>query len=336
MPLPFIIGAVAAGAAALGIGKSVKAYGDNKKAERLNDRAADLIEEAKETIEIAREHSSRSLEVLGGKKLFVLRNSMDCFIKTFRKIKGIDFQASIGCNELEKFRMDKQSFTELREISGYASSIAGGIVSGALGGALVAFGAYGAAGMVGVASTGTAISALAGAAATNATLAFLGGGALSIGGLGMAGGMAVLGGLVAGPALAIMGFIVGAKASKNLDNARSNMAEARKIAEELNTGAFMCNSIRRRSYMFHRLLIRLDTFFIHLNHDLVQIIKKHGRNYRKYSTEQKQTVAQICSIAGAIKAVLDTPILTENGSLTLQSETVATEIQSKLPVLVQV
>ena len=49
----------------------------------------------------------------------------------------------------------------------------------------------------GVASTGTAISALSGAAAANAALAWLGGGALAVGGGGMAAGSAFL--ALAGP-----------------------------------------------------------------------------------------------------------------------------------------
>jgi hypothetical protein len=87
--------------------------------------------------------------------------------------------------------------------------------------------------------------------------------------------------------------------------------------------------------MFHRLLVRLDILFLSLIYELEQTVKKHGRNYRKYKTEQKHTVAQICSIAGAIKAVLDTPILTEDGCLTPQSETLAIEMQSKIPMLAQ-
>ena len=42
------------------------------------------------------------------------------------------------------------------------------------------------------ASTGTLISSLSGAAATNASLAFMGGGAVSAGGFGMAGGTAAV------------------------------------------------------------------------------------------------------------------------------------------------
>jgi hypothetical protein len=333
MPLPLIIGIGAGIAGLVGIGKGVKAGVDNKDAKRVNQRAEDLIAEAKEAIETARKYSSGSLEILGKKKVFTLDNNMERFIKTFKRIKNINIQDSVGLDELKKFRLDSQSFSELREMSSYASSIASGIMGGAVGGALATFGAYSGAMTFAAASTGTAIATLSGAAATNATLAFLGGGSLAAGGLGIAGGMAVLGGLVAGPALAIMGFGIGAKASKNLDNAYSNLSEARKIAEELNTATFLCNSIRRRSYMFHRLLVRLDILFLRLNYELEQIVRKRGKNYRKYSTEQKHIVAQICSVAGTVKAVLDTSLLTEDGVLTPQSETVAIEMQREIPLL---
>jgi len=184
---------------------------------------------------------------------------------------------------------------------------------------LAGFGAYGAAMTFGAASTGTAIASLSGIAATNATLAFLGGGSLAIGGLGIAGGAMVLGGLVAGPALAIMGFIVGAKASENLDNARSNYAESQKIAEDLKTAAVLCDGIRRRSYMFERLLIRLELLLIPLIFGMNSIIAEKGDNWKKFSEENKRTVAAAATIVKAIKIVLDTPILTEDGKLTDES-----------------
>ncbi len=333
MPLPLIIGGIAAGLAALGVGKGIKAGIDTKDAKRLNHRAEDLIEESKKTIEIARKYSSGSLEVLGEKKVFVLDINMDRFIKTYSKLNNVEFSDSIGLNELKNFKLDKQTFTELREMSAYASSIAGGVTTGALAGGLAAFGAYSGAMAFGAASTGTAIASLSGVAATNATLAFLGGGSLAAGGLGMAGGAAVLGGIVAGPALAIMGFVIGAKASKNLDNARSNMAEARKIAEELETGAVLCNSIRRRSYLFYRLLVRLDLLFTELIYEMEQIIKKQGRNFKKYSTEHKQSIARVCSVAIAIKAVLDTPILTKDGAITPESDKLAGEMPKSIKTL---
>ena len=65
-----------------------------------------------------------------------------------------------------------------------AARVAGGVGAPAVVSTLVA--------SLGTASTGTAISTLSGAAATKATLAWLGGGTLAAGGLGVAGGAVVL------------------------------------------------------------------------------------------------------------------------------------------------
>ncbi|GAA7811656.1 hypothetical protein HpMS14_10990 [Helicobacter pylori] len=56
---------------------------------------------------------------------------------------------------------------------------------------LAAYGAYTGVGMLASTAGGVAIAEISGVAATNATLAWLGGGVLSVGGFGMVGGMAV-------------------------------------------------------------------------------------------------------------------------------------------------
>jgi hypothetical protein len=326
--LPFIIGAIGAGA--VGIGKSIKAGMDSKKAERLNRNAGKMIEDAKVVVEAARFGSGVSLNALGSKKVFVLDDSMTRFLKSFRKLKNVDFESSVGLDELGRFRMDKQAVVELRKLSHYAASIAGGVASGVLGGALTGFAAYGGTMLFATASTGTAISALSGVAATNATLAFLGGGALAAGGLGVAGGIAVLGGLIAGPALAVMGFIVGAKAKANLEKARSNYAEAEEASEQMLAAAALCNAVRRRSYLFYRLLIRLDCVFAGLVEGLEAIIKRRGKNYANFKPEEKHTVAESMAIAASIKAVLDTPILTDAGKLTSASRMIAMDVHAAM------
>ena len=177
------------------------------------------------------------------------------------------------------------------------------------------------------------------AAATNATLAFFGGGSLAAGGLGMAGGTAVLGGLVAGPALAVLGFVAGAKASKNLEMAKANLAKAKEFEEEMRTVADLCNGIRRRAAMFNRFLIRLQTVFDPLVFEMTQIIEKTGNDYRNYSENEKKCIASAMSMAGAIKAVLDTPILDEDGNLTQDSGLVIENlcaIYEKRPIICNV
>jgi hypothetical protein len=318
--------AVGVGSALLGLGKTIKAASDMNDAKSINTRANTTLDNAKENLNVCRSACGASLESLGYKKIFILDQSIARFMNSFEKLQNVDLEDSAGLDEIGKFKLDKQSFDELRDMSNAAASILGGIAGGAFGGALTAFGAYSAAMTFASASTGTAIASLSGVAATNATLAFFGGGSLAAGGLGMVGGTMVLGGLVAGPALAIMGFTMAAKASKQLDDAYSNLAEAKKIAEELNTAAVVSNSIRRRSYMFERLLIRLDAMFTPLVYRMDAIIAGSGIEYPSYSVEEKQVVAKAASLAKAIKTVLDTPILSESGELTEESGQVALQI----------
>ena len=85
-------------------------------------------------------------------------------------------------------------------------------------------------------------------------------------------------------------------------------------------GADQCVAIRRRSYMFHALLARLDAKFLPSILEMENIIKTEGTDYSQFRQESKKTIAAAASTAASIKAVLDTPLLAEDGSLTLESE----------------
>ncbi len=137
----------------------------------------------------------------------------------------------------------------------------------------------------------------------------------------------VLGGLVAGPALAVMGFVVGAKASANKDAAYANLSTARKYEEEVKTVQILCKAIRMRANMFERLLIKLDAIFEPLTDSLAQIIQTSGTDFSQYSKDEKAVVAANLSLVKAIKAVLDTPILTEDGNLTNESQAIVAPVQ---------
>lgn len=319
MPLPliFIIPAAATGIA--GAGKTVKGFMDSHEADKLTNNANDRIEAAKNSLKRSRFACADALESLGEEKLFVLNNSIMRFIDSFEQIKNLELVESLGLEELRKFHIDKESLGELKEMQQFAAAVAGGVGAGAAGGALTAFGAYSAAMSLATASTGTAISTLSGAAATNATMAFFGGGSLAAGGAGMAGGTMVLGGLVAGPALLVMGLITSKKAEEKLEIAKANNAQANEICEELGNAAFQCDAIRRRTYMFYSFLARLDTRFVPLVFKLEDVLKNEGTDYTFYSEESKRIVLQTATLAGSIKAILDTPILTEEGALTEES-----------------
>ena len=328
LPLLFIGAAVATGA--VGGTKTIKAVSDNSKAGQINEIANQSIENARDELDRQRKEVGAALEALGKEKLTILNRNVTDFVTTFEKIKNIDFQSSIGLEELKNLHIDQNTFQELKELGNFALGVAGGAAAGAVGGALTAVGAYSAAMTFASASTGTAISALSGAAATNATLAFFGGGSLASGGLGMAGGMYVLGGLVAGPALMVMGMITEAKSKEKLENALSNKAQADEVVESLNAASVQCSAIRRRTYMFYNLLAHLDALFLPRVWKMQDIVENEGTDYRAYTLESKKAIAVAASTACTIKAVLDTPILTPEGELTEASENVTKEIGERI------
>ena len=82
--------------------------------------------------------------------------------------------------------------------------------------------------------------------------------------------------------------------------------------------------------MFNRFLIRLQIVFDPIVFEMAKIIKEKGTDYREFSDDEKKCVASAMSLAGAIKAVLDTPILDEAGNLTEESGEIIAISQKKV------
>lgn len=83
-----------------------------------------------------------------------------------------------------------------------------------------------------------------------------------------------------------------------------------------------------RATMFKRLLLKLDTVFAPLISRLEEIIKTSGTDYSTFTEEEQNVVAASMTMAKAIKSVLDTPILNEDGVLTSESLTTAENINA--------
>ena len=71
MPIPFILGAGAAIAAAAGTKKAVDAKNDTNEAKNLNQKAALIAQSAEKNIENRKKRANRSIENLGRKKIEV-------------------------------------------------------------------------------------------------------------------------------------------------------------------------------------------------------------------------------------------------------------------------
>ncbi len=321
MPIPLIFGAAAVGAALFGSKKAYDAHEKNGRAGRMNRRTEYEKNKARKNLDVKRDACRQSLEAWGLAKLEVLNNLILPFVKSFKKIHNVDFCNSVGLEELSRFRISKEELSSMEKMGTQAANIANGVAGGVAAGALTAIGAYGAATTFGVAGTGTAIGTLSGAASTNATLAFLGGGSVATGGLGIAGGMAVLGSLVTAPALVVMGLVLDAKAEEHLENAMANRAEAEKILEQCETAGSVCNAISERCNLLKNALDRLAQQMTFALQSVNSIINTHKDNidFLEFNDKEQDSLAAACSLAKSIKSFLDTPVLEENGSLTSAS-----------------
>jgi hypothetical protein len=125
-----------------------------------------------------------------------------------------------------------------------------------------------------------------------------------------------------------MGFVLNSKAEENLENAKANRAEAEKIAEQCTTICTMCDAISERCDLFTDVLDKLSEQLHGANAFLKKLVKKYadGRgnaDFRKFDDEERKLFAAACSLVQAVKSILDTPILKENGKLTRESGTLA-------------
>ena len=78
--------------------------------------------------------------------------------------------------------------------------------------------------------------------------------------------------------------------------------------------------------MFYNLIARLDARFLPLVFEMEDNFSKQGDDFSSYDDEAKRIVASCAGVAVAIKTVLDTPMLTDDGLLTDESEATATNV----------
>ena len=202
-------------------------------------KALKELEMAQKMYESTGRRASRAVQSLYEKRkeAVVAIESSELFLKK-RPDFGID-----NIKKVAYARVSIRLFTEalfkekysLNTIGGSTGKYAGAAMAGTAAGAAVA--TLGPSAAMASAATGTAISTLSGAAATNAALAWLGGGALAVGGGGMAAGYTIL--AMAGPiGLAIgtvsAGFAGFKAAKKNSEIAKNANKMTQQIRYKIN------------------------------------------------------------------------------------------------------
>ena len=353
MALPFIIAGAAIAAGAFGVKKGVDAKNDLDDAERYQRWAKQEAEEANNKLESQKSDTQSSLENYGKtKKLGIehinLFDSLICYpggerkgsqlaiprdmidvqkkmddgrtmaevfgrivitkeeeIQILKKLHLIDQNMSVKDAEkkIKAERVDMEKMTNALTSA----------VTGSLAGLAASGGAYLGVGALATASTGTAISGLSGAAATNATLAWLGGGSLASGGLGMAGGMAVMGGLVAGPLLAIGGSIFASKAAEKKEEAYENWKKVEAAAEKLKVVMSKLNAIAKYTRECNSTFKVLDEYWA--NNQLVKLLKIASRDvcFNALSRDEKTIVYANYELRYVLNGLVYEPTMNDSG-----------------------
>ncbi|WP_282396620.1 hypothetical protein [Pseudomonas sp. PS01298] len=320
MPIPLIIGAVAAAAGLYGAAKGVSGAMDHSSAKDLNNDARTLVNDANQKVEDQRQKTNTTLEDYGQRKLRAFNGVVAEFIDTFERLKNVELSQSPELDKLNAGDFTGKTFTGLRQDYQALKDAGLGLGAGMGGGAALAFGAYNGTMLLATASTGTAISSLGGVAATNATLAWLGGGSLAAGGYGMAGGMMVLGGIVAGPALAIFGHVLGNKGEEALNTARGNMEQARTLRDQAELMASKLTAIEKVTSLANSTFSKISSQLRRSVGELKKVIEQEGVDYRSFSKESKEAVFASVKFAQLIKAMIDTAILDKDGNLVLSTK----------------
>ncbi len=239
--VPVLIGGAALITGLFGGKKFMDASDNNELAEVIRQEAIDYYNESKSKMEEQRDHTNNTLEELGKARVIAWGGEMKHFLEIYKKfnfdkkeLSDVGNSLSIDLSDVINQDNPIESLEDMQKLSLSANEMLqqgfGSLAAGTLSG----IAAYGGVGALATASTGTAIGTLSGAAATNATLAWLGGGSLATGGLGIAGGTAVLGGVVLGPVLAVAGIFSASKSEKNLAEAKAWAEDVVQKTEQIN------------------------------------------------------------------------------------------------------
>lgn len=312
MPLPFILGAIGVGSAILGAAGHAVAKEDNEKAQSIAQKAENLYTESKKSLEREIKKTERAMASLGNEKLKVLDTSMNTFIQNFDRIKRIQLGSSTGLNELSKLQIDEQGVLKLRELSdiyGVGTCVSAGIAS---------------------AVTGSAITLAASGCLPVLTGSLSAGGILAAGNVGLAGmaGSAISVGLSAtplaaaiGPAVLVSAFAASFKADENVEKAETMLKEAKAAAEEMKVSETLCKGISEKSRMFEKLLRNLNQMFSPCVDAMAEMLDQKTRLYGSnlnighLTTEEQDLLMVTRALAGAVKSVIDIPLLDKNGKL---------------------
>lgn len=274
-----------------------------------------IIDEANTRIEPARIKTNKRLEAFGEVKIRIIGSTLVEFTSLMKSIRNLPFEHSDIDNDETSFSFTEQSLENLRVAAVSAKGLVKDGVVATAGGALTASAVYGTVSMLGAASTGTLISTLTGIVSSNATLAWLGGGAVAFGGGGVALGTLVLGGIALVPAISYFIWKGDFNFSDKKEKVDENFKEATNYSNNVDEAIAKFEALERFIDSATTVIERYNIACIQLNKQTINIISSAGKNYEKYTDEQKHLVEKHSNYIEGLLNLINIPIMNEDGAL---------------------
>ena len=316
-----------AGKGAVKIGKTVsgvQAYQDGMAAKQ-EKAEADKIKSFIETEnERRRQESNKILDAFGRVRLEALQDTVGNFIiyldliNKKAKVKEYELLTSID--------VTKEQVKELETVSMNASTALKTLAVSGGSAAAVVMGVPAIITQFAAASTGTAIASLHGAAATNAVFAWLGGGSIASGGLGVAGGMAVLGTLTGVVALASAGVVATAYFAKKHTEATQYLADMKEMKAKMELGWTILENINKRAQELQDVTLQLKERCIQGLEQLADIMI----GFDPQNTEHLKTFQQAAILIKSMSELAQVPVMDEEGNVSEMSGIVKGNVLSVL------
>ena len=245
-----------------------------------------------------------------GAHTYTLYSELCSIQEAFDAIRNVPSKNKIQYEELKEIGLNWKHQAE-KIMKDYNNAVVkntgAGAAGAAIGVAVVSMGpnvAMGVATTFGVASTGTAISALSGAAATNAALAWIGGGALAVGGGGMAAGEAFL--ALAGP---VGWAFAGASLITSTIFMWQGLSDKKRLEDVFTT-------ISQRDVTSYKLaIVELNERITRIIdesgklHEANEVIRTFGLDYDVMTEAQQYTLGAYVNLMNASTQLLVNPIL---------------------------